>query len=145
MEKYTYVVHDIDLRHHRVQKDLCKYVFLKVRKDIDVVNYYWKNQCHIFRKQMFTFHIQYIYIMAILVVEFLREGYKIRKVLAKNQHKQRKLLKTFQFCIPLLKTPQPDALWNVTTLFHDGMLIHYMPLQITLIFAFYVTNRSICR
>ena len=39
MEKYTYVVHDIDLRHHRVQKDLCKYVFLKVRKGIDVVNY----------------------------------------------------------------------------------------------------------
>ena len=27
------------MRHHRVQKDLSKCVFLKVRKGIDVVNY----------------------------------------------------------------------------------------------------------
>ena len=35
---YEKSIHNIDLRHQRVQKPVCKYV-LEVRKGIDVVNY----------------------------------------------------------------------------------------------------------
>jgi hypothetical protein len=39
-----------------------------------------------------TYNLTTFYIMALPVMEFQVQGYKIRKIFAKNQHTQRKLL-----------------------------------------------------